>query len=100
MNATLTASGKEQALVDFYRQLEREGLNCTILATKARVGRAYLTRVFNGHTSGRSTWKHVLPLVSDAAQFHLKQCSAWNNYAAAAWREEWNARQAKQPIYP
>lgn len=84
MSAALTASGREQALVTFYGQLRRDGLTATALARRARVGRAYLTRVLNGRESGANTWKHVLPVLSDAAVFYLKQCSAWNNYAAAA----------------
>lgn len=80
----LTASGKEQALVKFYEQLKRDGMTATELARRAGVGRAYLTRVLNGRTTGRNTWKHVLPLLSPTALFHLKQCSAWNEHAVAA----------------
>lgn len=83
----LTASGKEQALVDFYAQLQREGLTATELAARARVGRAYLTRVFNGRVTGANTWKHVLGHLSPAALFRLKQCSAWNKYAERAESE-------------
>ena len=81
---TRTASGREQALVDFYRQLGRDGHTVTSLAEAARVGRAHLERVLNGHLSGRHTWKHVLPLLSEAALCHLKRCSTWNEYAGQA----------------
>lgn len=81
---TLTASGKEQALADFYAQLKRDNLTASELARRAAVGRAYLTRVLNGHETGANTWKHVLPHLSDAALFRLKQCSAWNTHAAEA----------------
>lgn len=94
MNATVTrtASGKEQALVDFYRQLRRDGLSVSALARRAFVGRAHLTQVLNGKREGRETWKHVLPALSDAAVFQLKQCSAWNEHAAAAL-VDWQAMQ-------
>jgi hypothetical protein len=82
--AVLTASGKEQALANFYAQLKRDGMTATELARRAGVGRAYLIRVLNRDTSGRNTWKHILPLLSDEALFHLKQCSAWNEHANAA----------------
>lgn len=77
-----TASGKEQALVDFYAQLAREGTNVTDLARRARVGRTALTLLFNGRRNGQRTWRLVLPLLSPAALFHLKQCSAWNAFAS------------------
>lgn len=91
----MTATGKEQALVDFYAQLRRDAearpgiypRNATELAAWARVGRAYLVRVLNGGTTGANTWKHVLPLLSVEALFHLKQCSAWNIHAERALRE-------------
>lgn len=82
----LTATGKEAALVAFYVQLRRDKLNATVLARLAGVGRAYLARVLNGHETGKNTWKHVIPLLSKSALFHLKQCSAWNNHAEAALR--------------
>lgn len=82
-----TATGKEAALVAFYNQLKLEGTNATELAKSARVGRAYLTRVLNAHKSGVNTWKHVVPLLSSAALFLLKQCSAWNSHAEAALAE-------------
>lgn len=79
-----TATGKEQALVDFYRQLERDGSNITDLAARARVGRCALTEIFNGRRPGKHTWKHVVPLLSPDALFLLKQCSAWNIHAEQA----------------
>lgn len=81
---TRSASGKEQALVNFHRQLRRDGLTVSSLAKRAFVGRTQLTLMLNGTRSGRQSWKHVIPCLSDAALFHLKQCSAWNNYAAEA----------------
>jgi hypothetical protein len=86
-----TATGKEQALVDFYAQLARDAAvrpdvfagTVTELARQAKVGRAYLSRLFNCDVTGRNTWKHVLPLLSVEALFHLKQCSAWNSHATA-----------------
>lgn len=87
-----TATGKEQALVDFYAQLSRDATarpgvfagTVTDLARQAKVGRAYLSRVFTRDVTGKNTWKHVLPLLSVEALFHLKQCSAWNGHAALA----------------
>ena len=79
-----TASGKEQALVEFYWQLRRDGMTAGELAQRARVGRTALTLIFNGRRCGRDTWKHVLPLLSATALYRLKQCSAWNRYAEAA----------------
>ncbi len=81
---TLTASGKSEALVAFYRQLDRDGDTVTSLAARARVGRAALTEILNGRRSGAHTWKHVLPLLSPEALSLLKQCSAWNNHAERA----------------
>ena len=82
-----TASGKEQALVDFYRQLLRDGLTVSELARRARVGRAALVEIFNGRRPGRHTWKHVLPVLSPEALSLLKLCSAWNDCAAVALQE-------------
>lgn len=79
-----TASGKEAALVAFYEQLARDGLTVGDLAALARVGRCHLVQMLNAQRTGRQTWKHVIPLLSNAAVFHLKQCSAWNNFAAKA----------------
>ena len=76
-----TATGKEKALVEFYTQLQRDGMNVTTLALRARVGRCALVQIFNGRRSGKHTWKHVFPLLSQEAVCHLKQCSAWNLYA-------------------
>lgn len=92
LSGKLTATGKEQALVDFYAQLRRDAearpgvfpRNASELAARAKVGRAYLARVLNCDTTGANTWKHVLPLLSVEALFHLKQCSAWNIYAERA----------------
>jgi hypothetical protein len=82
-----TATGKEQALVNFYAQLARDGLTVSALAEKARVGRAALTEIFNGRRTGKNTWKHVRPLLNPQALSLLKQCSAWNKEAerAEAW---------------
>lgn len=79
-----TASGKEAALVAFYRQLARDGLTVTRLAAAARISRTTLTLMFNGARTGKQSWKHVLPRLSADAVFHLKQCSAWNIHAARA----------------
>ena len=84
LGVALTPSGKELALDRFYEQLDREGLTATQLAHEAGVGRAYLTRVLNGHETGMNTWRKVLPLLSEAALFHAKQCSAWNSHAQLA----------------
>lgn len=85
-HAVLTASGKEQALVDFYTQLKRDGIRgATELAHRAGVGRAYLSRVLNGHETGKNTWKHIMPHISEGALFYLKHCSAWNVDAESAW---------------
>lgn len=81
-----TATGKEQALVDFYAQLARDGHTVTTLAEKARVGRASLTEVFNCRRTGKNTWKHILPLLSSEALSLLSQCSSWNRYAAHEWK--------------
>jgi hypothetical protein len=86
-----TATGKEQALVDFYAQMARDAAarpevfagTVTGLARQANVGRAYLSRLFNCDVTGRNTWKHILPHLSVEALFHLKQCSAWNTHADA-----------------
>jgi hypothetical protein len=90
-----TATGKEQALVDFYAQMARDASarpgiyagSATELARLARVGRPHLARLFaggsQGRQSGRFTWKHVLPLLSVEALCALKQCSAWNTHAEA-----------------
>lgn len=83
----LTPSGKEAALVDFYAQLRRDGLTVCELARRARVGRTALTLILNGHRSGRHTWKHLLPQLSEAALSQLKQCSAWNTHAEEALAE-------------
>lgn len=90
----LTATGKEQALVDFYAQISRDASarpgvfvgTATELAARARIGRAYLSRLLNGNVTGKNTWKHLLPLLSIEALFRLKQCSAWNKYAEAELR--------------
>jgi transcriptional regulator with XRE-family HTH domain len=88
VNTAVTASGKELALVRFYEQLKRDGIrNATELARRAGVGRAYLSRALNGRVTGKNTWKHVMPHMTEAAVFHLKQCSAWNARAEAAWLE-------------
>lgn len=79
-----TASGKEQAFVDFQNQLDRDGLTIGDLAELARVGRSHLEQVFHGKRTGLQTWKHVIPLLSKVALLHLKQCSAWNTHAEAA----------------
>ena len=81
-----TASGKELALVEFYRQLRSDGIpSATVLAQRAGVGRAHLARLLGGGSAGRQTgrytWKHVLPVLSPAALCALKQCSAWNIHA-------------------
>lgn len=88
-NVSLTASGKEQALVNFYAQLRRDGIpTVTVLAARTHVGRAHLARLLsancNGRQTGRFTWKHILPVLSPAALFALKQCSAWNDWAEKA----------------
>jgi hypothetical protein len=85
----LAPNGKEEAIDRFYDQLRRDGVTATQLAIEAGVGRAYLTRVLNGHESGVHTWRKVLPLLSPAALFCVKQCSAWNIHAeqALAWVE-------------
>lgn len=82
-----TASGKEAALVEFYRQLSLDGYTVTELADFAKIGRTTLTLMFNGTRTGRQSWKHVIPLLSNEALFRLKQCSAWNHYAEAAAKE-------------
>jgi len=79
-----TASGKEAALVAFYQQLGRDGMTVGDLAAYARISRPQLTLMFNGHRTGRQSWKHVIPLLSKEALFRLKQCSAWNNFAEEA----------------
>jgi hypothetical protein len=87
-----TATGKELALQKFYDQLAADAAarpdvypgTATELARRAKVGRAYLSRVFTCDVSGKNTWKHVLPHLSVNALFQLKQCSAWNGYAALA----------------
>lgn len=91
----LNASGKERALANFYAQLKRDGMTATALARRAGVGRAYLSRVLNCDTSGRNTWKHVLPVLSEQALFHLKQCSAWNEHAENTLR---NMRETLSPL--
>lgn len=88
-----TPSGKEKALVDFYAQMARDGIPTVVeLAKRARVGRAHLARLLAGgsetRASGRHTWKHVLPLLSPKALCALKQCSAWNTWAAHAEAEQ------------
>lgn len=85
---TLTASGKEAALVAFYGQLRRDGLTVTDLAVLSKVGRTTLTLMLNGERSGRQSWKHVIPLLSNEALFRLKQCSAWNDHAEWAAKED------------
>ncbi len=80
----MSASGKEQALVDFYDELDREGLTVSFLAELAHVGRSHLEQVFNGQRAGRNTWKHVIPMLGNKSLFLLKQCSAWNTHADAA----------------
>lgn len=93
----LTASGKDQALVQFYEQLKRDGIrNATELARRAGVGRAYLSRALNGRVTGKNTWKHVMPHISASSVFHLKLCSAWNATAAAAWAEVCTKRESAQ----
>lgn len=82
----LTATGKELALVKFYEQLARDGLTVTMLAEKARVGRASLTEIFNGRRTGKNTWKHILPLLSSEALSQLELCSAWNEHASHEWK--------------
>lgn len=84
---TRTASGKEQALVDFINQLGRDGMTISDLASLARIGRSHLEQMLHGKRSGRQSWKHVIPLLSKEALFHLKQCSAWNTFAEAAAAE-------------
>lgn len=86
MNATTarTASGKEQALVEFIDQLGRDGMTVTDLAELARVGRSHLEQMLHGHRAGRCTWRHIIPLLSNDAVFLLEQCSAWNKHAAEA----------------
>jgi len=79
-----TASGKEQALVDFYRQLARDGFTVSRLADHVRIGRTTLSQMFHGKYTGRNSWKHVVPYLSDAALFHLRHCSAWNSHAEEA----------------
>lgn len=83
MNAAIarTASGKEAALVAFYDQLDRDGMTLGDLAAISRVGRCHLTELLHGRRTGRNTWKHVIPLLSNEAVFLLKQCSAWNSFA-------------------
>lgn len=95
---SLTASGKERALVEFYAQLGRDAAarpavfagTVTDLAGQARIGRTTLTLMLNGARSGRQSWKHVLPHLSVEALFRLKQCSAWNTHAERAL--EWMIR--------
>lgn len=87
-----TASGKEAALVEFYRQLARDAAarpgvfagTVTELAARSRLGRCALAQILNGRRCGRHSWKHILPELSLEALFHLKQCSAWNMHAADA----------------
>ncbi len=91
-----SASGKEQALVDFYAQIARDAAarpeafagTATELAAKARIGRCHLARLIGGNSagrhSGRDTWKHVIPHLSFQALCALAQCSAWNIHAQAA----------------
>lgn len=95
-----TPSGKEKALVEFYDQLDREGLTATQLAREAGVGRAYLTRVLNGHETGARTWHKLLPLLSEAALFRVKQCSAWNTHAQSALEWLLMVRDMKRRIEP
>lgn len=89
-----TASGKEAALVAFQRALRRMRPPLTIsdLAERARVGRAHLESVLNAHREGGHTWKHIMPHLSPQAMSQLKQCSAWNKFAAAAWNAERRTR--------
>lgn len=90
---TRTASGKEAALVRFYRQLAADAAarpdvfpgTVAELAARAGVGRTTLTLMLNGQRSGRQSWRFVLPLLSIPALFHLKQCSAWNNHVQDAF---------------
>lgn len=94
-----TATGKEQALVDFYGQLKRDAAarprvfagDVTSLARQARVGRCHLSRLLSngsiGRQSGRDTWKHVVPHLSIDALCVLARCSAWNTHVADAVRE-------------
>lgn len=99
-----TATGKEQALQNFYDQLARDEADrpalfagtVTQLAFRAGVGRCHLARILSGkcvgRQSGRHTWKHVLPHLSFQALCALAQCSAWNIHAmralqARAWLE-------------
>jgi hypothetical protein len=87
----LTASGKEKALVEFYRQLAKDGHNgywraatVSVLAVQAKVGRAHLAQVLTGARPGKNTWQRILPLLSERSLFLLRQCSAWNEHAEMA----------------
>jgi len=65
-----------------------EPSNITKLVAAARIGRCHFEQMLSGERTGRQSWKHVMPHLEEAEVFHLKQCSAWNNYAEAAWNDE------------
>jgi hypothetical protein len=89
---TRTASGKEAALVQFYRQLAADAAARPVvfagtvleLAKQTRIGRTTLILMLNGDRTGKHSWKHLLPYLSVPALFHLKLCSAWNIHAEEA----------------
>jgi hypothetical protein len=79
---------KSNAWAEFLRMT-----NISDLAMRARVGRSHLTQVMQGQRRGRNTWKHVLPLLTDAQVFQLKQCATWNPELETMWKETKAARE-------
>lgn len=84
---------KDPHLAAFHRKLRARGTTVTALAAAARIGRPHLEQMLNGQRTGRQSWKHVFPHLDEAEVFHLKQCSAWNTHAEAAWNDEISSRE-------
>jgi hypothetical protein len=83
---------KDPHVTAFLRALRARGLSAEGLAAQARIGRCHFAGMLYGHRTGAHSWKHVMPLLLADEVFHLKQCSAWNSHAEAAWNAEVSAR--------
>lgn len=79
-------------LVEFYRWLHAwpgpNGGGCTQLdlANEIFVGRTHLSQVLSGQREGRRTWARLVKVMPEEGLSLLRQCSAWNKHAEAAWQ--------------
>ena len=68
--------------------------NQEVLAELVMTNRAHLSQVLNGTRKGTHTWKRLVKVLPTEGLSLLRQSSAWNKVAEAAYRE----RKAEEAI--